>query len=333
MKRICTILFIILVLNLFVGCTETKTTPNEETVKIQESTEDEVKQEEQASEAEEIVLSSFNWEETQNEDPIFTWEDPYPGQEWNEIEGLSDDEAFALLKKRSALSLAKRNYRAYYYFLSGQSECDYRRVEKNKEYESPIVYLGSAIYPDDIIKFTLVDYLVRFHVIGMETTETQSTEDEKTVKKDLAMGEPEMIEYTHILCEKEECLQGEWIGGETFSISTSLLSNALIDELLNSGKTFIAYMSPVMSNYETNEYAIVNLDKGNLYEFCISADHLFSLDDGGLQSYSSVSDILAMDGKSPEELVETVQFLSEKYGKEMLERLRPGDLITNGNML
>ena len=147
------------------------------------------------------------------------------------------------------------------------------------------------------------------------------------------MGEPEMIEYTHILCEKEECLQGEWIGGETFSISTSLLSNALIDELLNSGKTFIAYMSPVMSNYETNEYAIVNLDKGNLYEFCISADHLFSLDDGGLQSYSSVSDILAMDGKSPEELVETVQFLSEKYGKEMLERLRPGDLITNGNML
>lgn len=228
---------------------------------------------------------------------------------------------------RNARALAERNYKAYYYFLSGRSECDYSRGEKNSEYESPIVSVGSAIYPDDVIKLTLSEYVVKFRVKGLETTVEKRTGDEAVVEKDVAMGESEQIEYTHLLCEITDCLKGDWKGKTDFSLTTSLLSTAFVDALKASDGEWIAYIDPVMTDYEAGTRKTVALSVGEVEEYCLSADSCFALKDGKLHSYSSVNDILAFDGKTPEELMTHVEMLREKYGAEMLESLHPGDLI------
>ena len=278
------------------------------------------------TEADPISSNTFDWEKEQQEDPIFTWVDPYPGEEWNEINGLSEEESFALMLQRSALSLANRNYKAYYYFLSGRSECDATRGEKNAEYVSPMVYLGSAAYPDDIIKCLNYHYLVTFHVTGITETSEKRSDDPAVVEKDLVAGEPEEIVWTHILCEIDDCLMGEWPENSVFALSTSLLTQEFIDELTTSGKTFMAYIDPVCTDYVTGEQLVLTLADGEAPEFCLSADSCFSLADGKLISYSSVADILAFDGKTPDDFISHVEMLREKYGVEMLEKLMPGDI-------
>ena len=321
MKRIIALLLAALMLIGLAACGDEKTGAEET---LPETTSENPNS---AAEAEGIRALSFDWEAEKEKDEIFAWEDPYPNKEWNEIDGLSEEEAFDLLRMRNARALAERNYKAYYYFLSGRSECDYSRGEKNSEYESPIVYVGTAVYPDDVIKLTLVEYVVKFRVKGLETTVEKRTGDEAVVEKDVAMGEGEQIEYTHLLCEITDCLKGDWKGKTDFSLTTSLLSTAFVEALKASDGEWIAYINPVMTDYEAGTRKTVELSVGELEEYSLSADACFALKDGKLQSYSSVNDILAFDGKTPEELMTHVKMLREKYGTEMLEALRPGDLV------
>ena len=89
----------------------------------------------------------------------------------------------------------------------------------------------------------------------------------------------------------------------------------------------MAYADLVCSDYAAHKPLLIHLQDGDLYEYCLSADHCFALKEGKLIPFSSVADILEFEGRTPEELMEYVEFLREKYGTKMLDMLHPGDIM------
>lgn len=309
-------IFLCIPILLFAGCEGVvEVTPEPLPVESEEFLpESQVKEPE--SEPETEVDTRTFLEKEKEIDPIFDWEDPlgyvdylrYVEEFENAAEGEKTEEEIReyeeYIRNRYGKSYAESNYTFYYYYLSGRSEYDGNRVVGHRDYPD-LAWMMAGSSPESFILNAKTQACVVMHPTCREEVTVKrkysSKEEQEKMEK---MGEKPTYQQERIVMKVDEVLWGEF-EEEAFVFIPGVLKPDLMESLTNPEKTLVAFI------YEWNETYEVEDVTYNRYHF--HGRGLFELQDGKLESWSSLGDVARFDGKPPEEMITALEILMEKY--------------------
>ena len=128
-----------------------------------------------------------------------------------------------------------------------------------------------------------------------------SKEEQEKMEK---MGEEPTYQQKRIVMTVDEVLWGEF-DEEGFVFLPGALESDLMESLTDPENTLVAFV------YEWNETYEVEGVTYTRYNF--HGRGLFELQEGKLESWSSLGDVARFDGKTPDEMIAALEELIEKY--------------------